>query len=110
MGEQKCSQSLRFVVKMSYSSQKIYHPSTTISHKVEEGNSGYHVKVSGKCITLPVTQDLPGGSNGKASVYNAGDPGLTLGQEDVLEKEMGIHSSNQFSSVQFSRSVVSDSL
>ena len=62
------------------------------------------------CTSFPGSQDFPGGSDGKASVYNAGDPGLTLGQEDVLEKEMGIHSSNQFSSVQFSRSVVSDSL
>ena len=25
--------------------------------------------------------------------YNAGDPGLTLGQEDPLEKEMVTHSS-----------------
>ena len=31
----------------------------------------------------------PGGSDGKVSVYNAGD----LGWEDLLEKEMAIHSS-----------------
>jgi len=37
--------------------------------------------------------DFPGGSDGKASVYNAGDPGRSLGQEDPLEKEMAIHSS-----------------
>ena len=36
-------------------------------------------------------QDFPGGSDGKASVYNAGDPGL--GQEDPLEKDIAIHSS-----------------
>ena len=26
-----------------------------------------------------VSKDLPGGSDGKASVYNMGDPGLILG-------------------------------
>ena len=33
------------------------------------------------------------GSDGKVSVYNAGDPGLIPGLEDPLEKEMAIHSS-----------------
>ena len=66
-------------MKVSYSSQKISHPSTTISHKVEQANSGYHVKVSGKCITLPVKQDFPGGSDAKASVYSAGDLDLIPG-------------------------------
>ena len=33
--------------------------------------------------------DFLGGSDGKASVCNAGD----LGREDLLEKEMAIHSS-----------------
>ena len=37
--------------------------------------------------------DFPGGSDGKASVYNAGDPGSIPGREDPLEKEMAIHSS-----------------
>ena len=36
----------------------------------------------------------PGGSDGKASACNAGDPGSILGQEDPLEKEMATHSSN----------------
>ena len=36
---------------------------------------------------------FPDGSNGKASAYNAGDPGLIPGQEDPLEKEMATHSS-----------------
>ena len=36
---------------------------------------------------------FPGGSDGKASVCNAGDLGLIPGQEDPLEKEMAIHSS-----------------
>ena len=35
-----------------------------------------------------LVSDFPGGSDGKASVYNAGDPGW----EDPLEKEMAIHS------------------
>ena len=34
-----------------------------------------------------------GGSDGKASAYNAGDRVQTLGQEDLLEKEIAIHSS-----------------
>ena len=34
-----------------------------------------------------------GGSDDKASACNAGDLGLTLGQEDHLEKEMATHSS-----------------
>ena len=37
--------------------------------------------------------DLPGGSDGKASAYNAGDPGSIPGREDPLEKEMATHSS-----------------
>ena len=36
-----------------------------------------------------VNEDFPCGSDGKVSVYNAGDPG----QEDPLEKEMAIHCS-----------------
>ena len=34
-----------------------------------------------------------GGSHGKISAYNVGDPGLIPGQEDPLEKEMATHSS-----------------
>ena len=36
---------------------------------------------------------FPGGSVGRASAYNAGDPGLIPGSEDPLEKEMATHSS-----------------
>ena len=36
---------------------------------------------------------FPGGSDGKASVYNVGDRVLSLGWEDRLEKEMATHSS-----------------
>ena len=32
-----------------------------------------------------------GGSDGKASAYNAGDPGSSLGGKDPLEKEMAIY-------------------
>ena len=38
-------------------------------------------------------QDFPGGSDSKASVYNAGDLVQSQGWEDPLEKEMAIHSS-----------------
>ena len=38
-------------------------------------------------------KDFPGGSEGKESTYNSGDPGSILGQEDPLEKEMATHSS-----------------
>ena len=34
---------------------------------------------------------FPGGSDGKASASNAGDPGLILRWEDPLEKEMATH-------------------
>ena len=37
--------------------------------------------------------DFPGGSDGKASVYNAGDSGSSPGLGRSLEKEMAIHSS-----------------
>ena len=37
--------------------------------------------------------DLPCGSDGKESAYNAGDLGWILGQEDALEKGTAIHSS-----------------
>ena len=37
--------------------------------------------------------DFPGGSDGKASVYNVGDPGSIPGSGRSLEKEMAIHSS-----------------
>ena len=30
-------------------------------------------------LNTPVFKDLPGGSDGKVSVYNAGDPGLSPG-------------------------------
>ena len=37
--------------------------------------------------------DFPGGSDGKASVYNAGDSGSIPGSGDTLEKEMATRSS-----------------
>ena len=36
---------------------------------------------------------IPGGSDGKESSCNAGDPGSISGQEDPLEKGMASHSS-----------------
>ena len=37
--------------------------------------------------------DFPGGSDGKASAYNQETRVQSLGQEDLLEKEMATHSS-----------------
>ena len=39
--------------------------------------------------------DFPGGSDGKASVYNVGDLGLIPGLGSSLEKEMATHSSTR---------------
>ena len=39
------------------------------------------------------SSDFPGGSDDKASAYDAGDPGSIPGGEDPLEKEMAPHSS-----------------
>ena len=36
---------------------------------------------------------FPGGSDGKASAYNAGDLGSIPGREDLLKKEMATYSS-----------------
>ena len=38
-------------------------------------------------------RDFPGGSDSKESASNRGDLGLTLGQEDPLQKGMATHSS-----------------
>jgi len=38
-------------------------------------------------------EGFPGGSDGKASAGNVGDPGSILGWEDPLEEEMATHSS-----------------
>ena len=38
-------------------------------------------------------EDFPGGSDSKASAYNAGDLGLIPGLGNPLEKEMATHSS-----------------
>ena len=42
---------------------------------------------------MGIPDHLPGGSDGKASVYNAGDLGLIPGSGRSLEKDMAIHSS-----------------
>ena len=44
------------------------------------------------CQQPSLRLDFPGGSDGKASVYNAGDLGSIPGREDPLEKEMATHS------------------
>ena len=44
-------------------------------------------------VMLYIILDFPGSSDHKVSAYSARDPGLILGQEDPLEKEMATHSS-----------------
>ena len=46
-----------------------------------------------RCLPTPVFLGLPGGSGGKESACNAGDPGLIPGQENPLEKTTATHSS-----------------
>ena len=43
--------------------------------------------------SLSWTQGFLGSSNGKESACSAGDPGLSLGQEDPLEKGLATHAS-----------------
>ena len=40
---------------------------------------------------VPLSYHFPGGSDGKASAYNAGDPGSIPGSGRSLEKEMATH-------------------
>ena len=47
----------------------------------------------GEYALISMIEDVPGGSDGKASMYNAGDRVRSLGREDPLEKEMATHSS-----------------
>ena len=55
--------------------------------------------VSRNYYIIQTFSGFPGGSDGKASACNAGDPGSipglgrSLGWEDLLEKEMATHSS-----------------
>ena len=44
-------------------------------------------------LYLGGSSGFPGSSPGKESACNAGDPGLILDREDLLEKEMAAHSS-----------------
>ena len=45
------------------------------------------------CTLQCCIEDFPGGSDGKASAYNAETWVQSLGWEDLLEKEMATHSS-----------------
>ena len=44
------------------------------------------------CLQILNQELIPGGSDGKESACNAGDPGSISGQEDPLEKGMATHS------------------
>ena len=52
-----------------------------------------HTVISFSLLKNPIPKSLTGGSDGKASACDAGDPGLIPGLEDPLEKEMAPHSS-----------------
>ena len=56
---------------------------------IQQANSNYNT------IPTKLSQwlDFPGGSDGKASVYNVGDLGSIPGSGRYLEKEMATHSS-----------------
>ena len=43
-------------------------------------------------VTISATWGFPGGSDGKESACNAGDPGSIPGPVDLLEKGMATHS------------------
>ena len=49
---------------------------------------------------------FPSGSDCKASAYTAGDPGQSLGWEDLLEKEMATYSSILAWRIPWQRSLV----
>ena len=46
------------------------------------------------CVCVCVCYGLPGGSDGKESVGNVGDPSLIPVLEDPLEKELETHSNS----------------
>ena len=49
------------------------------------GTIKYHIPIFNEWIIITFRI---GGSDGKESAWNVGDPGSTVGQEDPLEKEM----------------------
>ena len=67
---------------------------------VQEVNQNHHQNLNkqkhNKLLKNKLTKKelgFPGGSAGKESACNAGDPGSNLGWEDHLEKERATHSS-----------------
>ena len=57
--------------------------STLVSLQETEGPSWWRISLQSR------ETDFPGGSDGRASVYNAGDPGLSLGLERSPGEENG---------------------
>ena len=68
-----------------------------MKHKLESRLPREISITSDRQMTPPLWQkakkNFPGGSDGKASVYNVGDLGSILGLGSSLEKEMATHSS-----------------
>ena len=61
---------------------------------LEKGKATHSGILAWRILSIPLLAwGFPGGSEGKASACNEGDPGLILGWEDPLEKEMATHSS-----------------
>ena len=50
-------------------------------------------QLQGSTLSPPLKEGFPGGSDSKASAYNAGDLGSTPGSGRSLEKVMAAHSS-----------------
>ena len=66
------------------------------SDRTEKLNTHTHTHTHNlylKIITSLILCSFPGGSGGKKSAYNTGEPGSVPGLEDLLEKEMATHSS-----------------
>ena len=51
------------------------------------------MRIHKSSISMVIYLGLPGGSDGKASAYNVGEPGSIPGSGNPLEKEMATHSS-----------------
>ena len=70
----------------------VYDSGTVLEVLTEAGHTIYVITMHSH-NTDRYTLGFPGGSDGKESACNAGDPGSVLGQEDLLEKAMVTHSS-----------------
>ena len=61
--------------------------------KKKKNTQNFHNIMMHYILKKKKKKGFPGGSNGKESAGNGGDPVRSLGQEDPLEKGMATHSS-----------------